>query len=443
LSGREIVELLLNSADDAGVDGTDSIFGRGILNIARAFEPQGATTLAGSTMAMALTGNGTSSGPLGDSLSRGGPRAIILDRYRRAYQLDLGKTVGRVAADKPLTRGLDSAGYQSASGGAGPVSFNLTVRRNRAGSLRGVLEPARLDGSQERAARAVAGMAVGRLSPKTMIALGISQSARALQRRLSGQWGEAFLVAEDPAARAGFQANPASSLAMRHRIGPIGVTVASERGRQWDADAAHRLDRSNYRSDSLALDGREGRLGYNFGLSRLEESQSILGSRFASTFLSGGSRTLFLDGSARFSLGSGWEAEGSYRRGWTTAETGGGLVRSARLTSDAFAAKLAKSGLLGSRDRIAFQVSQPLRVVGGGFGLHLPVDYSYATRTAVYGDRFMSLAPDGREIDYEMVYSLGLFGGQFDLNAFVRSDPGHVAAMKRDSGAAIRFKIGL
>lgn len=38
LTGRQIVELLLNSADDAGDPGTDKVFGRGILNIERALQ---------------------------------------------------------------------------------------------------------------------------------------------------------------------------------------------------------------------------------------------------------------------------------------------------------------------------------------------------------------------------------------------------------------------
>jgi hypothetical protein len=84
-----------------------------------------------------------------------------------------------------------------------------------------------------------------------------------------------------------------------------------------------------------------------------------------------------------------------------------------------------------------------LRVTGGGLGLHLPVEYSYATTTAVYGERFMSLAPRGRELDLETAYRIGLFGGWLDLNAFLRTNPGHIVRSKRDAGAAVRFRLGL
>ena len=40
LTGTQIVQLLLTSARDAGVAGTDDVYGRGILDIAAAFQPQ-------------------------------------------------------------------------------------------------------------------------------------------------------------------------------------------------------------------------------------------------------------------------------------------------------------------------------------------------------------------------------------------------------------------
>jgi subtilisin family serine protease len=92
LSGAQIVEILLGSADDAGAAGTDAIFGRGILNIERAFQPRGATSLAGTSVAVtAATGQGSST--MGDPTRRSAGGAIILDGYSRAYAVDLAKTL--------------------------------------------------------------------------------------------------------------------------------------------------------------------------------------------------------------------------------------------------------------------------------------------------------------------------------------------------------------
>jgi len=58
LTGQQIVNLLLTSARDAGAAGTDAIYGRGILDIARAFAPAGTTSLAGTTRVVPLAGTG-------------------------------------------------------------------------------------------------------------------------------------------------------------------------------------------------------------------------------------------------------------------------------------------------------------------------------------------------------------------------------------------------
>ena len=54
----------------------------------------------------------------------------------------------------------------------------------------------------------------------------------------------------------------------------------------------------------------------------------------------------------------------------------------------------------------------------------------------------MSLAPSGRELDFEAAYSRRLLGGDLGFNAFYRKDPGHIQASKDDLGGAIRYTLG-
>jgi subtilisin family serine protease len=80
LTGAQMVNLLLSSARDAGAAGTDTTFGRGILDIERAFAPIGTTTLAGSTTAVALgDSTGVSSGPMGDAFTAAPLGTVVLD----------------------------------------------------------------------------------------------------------------------------------------------------------------------------------------------------------------------------------------------------------------------------------------------------------------------------------------------------------------------------
>ena len=67
LTGSQITNILFQSADDLGAAGTDSIYGRGRLNIARAFQPIGSTSLAGSQTAVSTFSNGDMPAVAGDA----------------------------------------------------------------------------------------------------------------------------------------------------------------------------------------------------------------------------------------------------------------------------------------------------------------------------------------------------------------------------------------
>ena len=167
----------------------------------------------------------------------------------------------------------------------------------------------------------------------------------------------------------------------------------------------------------------------------------MLGSSFGASLSIGRSRTTFVDGSVELALGSGWLASASYRRGWTSVSGAGEMIEGGRLGTQAFSADFSKSRIFADQDRLALRITQPLRVVKGGFDLYMPVAYDYASGAATYGSRFMSLSPRGRELDYEVAYGRTMFGGYLDLNAFVRTDPGNVEAMRNDIGAAVRFNL--
>jgi hypothetical protein len=442
LTGAQIVELLLKTADDAGAAGTDAIYGRGILNIARAFQPQGASALAGSMAPISLSDNGTVSGPMGDAAPGLGGGAIILDGYSRAYVLDLASTLGRASQEQPLAQGMSGGNFRTAAASSGRLSVAVTIRRTADGR-RGVdMEQLQLGYEEGRRAKAVAGMALSRLTPKTALAFGFSQSGHMLRQQLAGRWDNAFLVARDPMSRTGFHPSADASIGLRHDIRPLALTVTSERGKVHMPGLRPRLDGPSYNLDALTFDRKIGPARFSLGASRLSEQATILGARFSSVLSDRGSRTLFAEGTASLDLGAGFEAYASYRRGWTSMPGTPSLVEKGRLRTEAFAFDLSRTGMFSAGDKIAFRVMQPLRVASGGFDLDMPVGYDYSTGIARFERRFFNLAPTGREIDYEVAYGLGLLGGRLDFNAFLRTDPGHVETMKKDLGTAIRFTLG-
>jgi hypothetical protein len=435
LTGKQIVDILFKSATDLGATGVDSTYGRGALNLARAFAPQGQTSLATSKAPVSLTTNGDLPAVAGDAKSGTALGAIILDGYNRAYVINLAKTLRAAAADHPLARSL-MGDVRVAGGNAGPVSIAMTVSE-RHDLIRGfALDRLGIGPDDARQARLIAGSAVARLDKKTAVAFGFSEGAKALERRLNGAGSDAFLIAKDIAGEPGFAAKRDSSVAVRRQFGQTGLTLSGETGNAWQ-DVKTSATGSPYRWTSVAVDRAFGPNWLSFGLSRLEEKESVLGGRMSDALGGGGAMSLFLDAEARHDFGNGWSADLMARRGWTSFGAG-------KFQTGAYSFDVSKSGVLGSRDTLGLRLAQPLRVEKGGLAMWLPTSYDYTTQTATSSFSTMSLKPSGRELDAELSYGSNLLGGNAWLggNLFYRRQPGHIAAAPDDAGAAIRFSLG-
>jgi hypothetical protein len=438
LTGKQIVEILFKSADDAGAAGWDSSFGHGILNVGRAFAPIGATRLAGSNLPVSMLRNGRVSEPMGDA-NMALPRVTVLDSYSRAFATDLGGTIGRPPVEPALGNALAGANYRTVQGAARNIGITLTTRRLVPGEPQSALAGLHLSKKEAEEARAIAGAAITRLPPRTAVALGISQSGRFLQQLLSGNTGASFMVARDPVERLGFHANPGATFAVRQDIGAANVTVMSERGEAKHHAEGPLPDRSRYSIQSVLAGRSRGRLSGWVGASQVEEESTVLGGRFSQAFSSGGSTSYFVDTGFELRLGRGWSAGGTHRRGWTRTKGTGGLLRQGELDTRAFTMDVSKRGSFTSGDTLALRVAQPLRVSSGGFDLSLPISFDHQESRARYASSFLNLSPRGRELDYELAYALRSWRWKLELNSFIRTEPGHFETRRADIGAALRF----
>ena len=145
-----------------------------------------------------------------------------------------------------------------------------------------------------RRSRLVAGSAIARIDRKTAVALGFSEGAKAMERRLSGAEAGAFLIAKDISGDPGFSAKRNGSLALRRNLGPVGVTISGETGSVWQ-EIKTSATGSPYRWSSVAIDRNFGKTWLSAGISRLDEKHTLLGGRMGTALGGGGSNTLFLD----------------------------------------------------------------------------------------------------------------------------------------------------
>ncbi len=409
LTGAQIAQLLLDSADDAGAAGTDATFGRGTLNIGRAFQPRGQTALAGSAVPLtAGVDQATLSPAMGDAGAQTGMGAIVLDDLGRAYAVDLARAV-RNARPRSSLAGALAHPVRGASLAAGPVSLSVSVAQ---------------------AGGSAAGAIATRLDPRTSFGFGFNRSLDSLAGQLAGRADPAFMVARSPADALGFDRQGQRSATLRHALEPVAVTLTAEAGEGLlfrDLPGARDLYlRSPYTLLGVGLDRRFGTLRLSGGLSRLDEGRTLLGARFGPLFGVNGGTTWFADSRADWRLGGGWSLAAAGRMGWSGV---------ADLRTSAFSIDLAKGGF-------TLRLAQPLRVDSGGFDLRLPVGYDYATGAVTLADQRLNLSPDGRELDLEASYSRLLLGGRLDANLFWRREPGHYAAAPDDVGAAMRWRLG-
>lgn len=440
MTGRQIVDLLYRTATDLGDPGVDAVFGRGALNIARAFQPQGQAKLAGSEIAVSLAANGLLPPASGDAKT-GKLNTVILDSYDRAFGIDLAGTLRRARTPEPLGAALGQD-LRSTHVEAGAVGVSLTAAERRGRPLGVGLAQQGLSYQDSRQARVIAGMAVARISDRTAVAMGFSEGAKTLEKRLAGVSDASFMIARDPHAAIGFDVKRGNAAAVRHQLGRIGLTLSGERGRVQNGSIGDitRLTppSSAFSSGMLTADAKVGPARLTLSGSRTREDATVLGGRFDAALGAPGATSWFVDAAAQGEIGTGWSASARYRRGWT----GFGSDGAGKLSTDAFAFDLARTGLFRRDDRLGLRVSQPLRVRSGGLSLMLPVSYSYQTLATDYALTAFNLAPEGRELDFEAAYGVPLAGGWIGANAFVRRQPGHIAAADDDIGGAIQFTLG-
>lgn len=441
LTGRQIVDLLLSTTTDLGAAGTDAIYGRGELNLARAFQPQGQQSIAGTPIPVPTGATGALGGPMGDATGKAGPEAIILDSYGRAFKADFSGTL-LVAKSAPKLAPALNMGTETRIAANQNLAVSLSVANRRDG-----VGPDRLDLSpRERSqARAIAGSVIAKLGNNRQVALGISRSSGALIDQMAIERAASFIAADAAQESFGFFSRPSSAFAYRQQVAGFGLTVAGESGdvRLWQEFAGDPL-RSRYRGYGYRLahvgfDRGVGPLHLKLSGTMLDERETILGGGTNMWTGETGARSWFADAGSTLSLGSEWRVEANYRRGWTRIAAAGLRDSADWLESDAWSADLTRFGVFSLRDSLSLRIAQPLRVRGGGLNLTLPTGYDYSTLQASFGRQFVSLSPTGRERDIEAAYATPFAGGNLSANAFWRTEPGHIEAAPNDLGVALRF----
>jgi len=442
LSPDQVVELLLATAIDLGAPGTDEVYGRGLLDLAAALGPQGPLTIP-----LGPAVDGASAGLPATGLRLGGAfgpgpdlgRAIFLDGYGRPYWVDLDHRRGATESGPNLLGWLapdeERLAFSAPLGRRGALAFELGAPLPRT-------PVARASGPSETSLdeRFALSAALGEASRLT-VAHGSS---------LQSQFGLASDDWNGPASllTGGVFGSPYLALA----DGGDGLALAQQLDDRWSMRVGlargERGDRDPHASGANALalgelvavaDGL--RLGLQLG--QLEEPDRVLDASGGGALgLGDGSSTTFLGLAGRTELSSGVEVFGQASFGLTRPGGGEpGLVRDLSvLYSSSFGLGLARRDLAVAGDRLSVAIAQPLRVEAGDAALDRPLGRTFEGQIVRRRER-IDLAPEGRELDLEIGYRVGLAGiGDLSVNWLTRVQPGHDAEARPDHALALRLQ---
>ncbi|MEZ5837650.1 MAG: S8 family serine peptidase [Geminicoccaceae bacterium] len=444
-SGKQVVERMLSTADDLGTPGVDGIYGHGRLNMEKALNPVGstsvaldnstagrATSLAG--MAVDLPAWADASG-LAASLND----VLIHDSQLFPFKADLSHSVR--TADNParIDSFLLSSDVRTVQVEAGDM-LSLAFAHEPAAGPEGLTR--RFDELDDggRVESYEVALALGEGS-KVTFARGygvMSDAPEHAVRQLAGgdmgPFGEALSPFSSLAsAQEGLRFD--TELDDSTRIG-----MAFARGGMRGSDGDSRIG-----SLTLSHDLGDGvQISSTVGV--MDESETALGGSLGGAAGGVDGRTSFVNLVAMAAVSDTFSMFGSLTSGWTDSGISQpGLVRGLDMgRSDAYAVGFSWRELAGA-DQLAVSLSQPLRPDEVTMNLDLP-GHEAGSGGPISRERSrVDISPDGRERNLQMIYRKAFDEEQrvtMAVGAFARFQPNHDADAATELGGGVRVGYG-
>lgn len=438
LSAADTVRVLLESATDLGLPGTDPIYGRGLLNIGAALQPLGAvstSTAAGVTVA--VTG-----------AALGGAPAF------GASPPELGEYVFLDSVGRDFTTALNVADSDGIHLGVDPAAFIRPHETLRSAQVGGAFfraqfrfESRDLSFFEPEASQRESNLAFNAEPRQTEARIGFAFS-QALSPQLALHAAQGFSARE--VDRIGAGKTPVSQLA---RDGFDDAFLPASRDAQSGMMAfvsgANRFDVLLARSteeapvgfaafDRAALEGlsaeRAGVISARVGASRsigsaalrLEsgvriDENGLLGARFGDVLgVNASSSTVYAAVELDAPLPLDWRFGARYAAGRSTTDadgTTGFLTGLENVVSNQFAIGAYRRNAFQSDDALRLAIVGPLQISSGSLLLTAPSAYDLSTRSLAFEDRVAPLGEGSREVDFEAGYGFrGPFGARFEAS---------------------------
>ncbi|MCK5359448.1 MAG: S8 family serine peptidase, partial [Gammaproteobacteria bacterium] len=435
LSSQEVVEILFNSATDLGAPGVDAIFGHGMLNVGAAIEAQGDI---GSS-------SDSSGGALGVGLAAvavGGGLAYFWSQNKKAKE-ELEKTLVFDSYDRPYIMDLNQAlSVQNSA----PTLFNIMNMFDRQTRSVGV----DLSNSLSLTLHANTNNPTDYIYLKDSDPfIDVEDQVRDedLAMKMAGKFnnGFSFNLQHNYAPASGFDKVGDLSLsdnfvwsssygAQYMGFGNISdnVSLGYQANNKLSFQlGANRLDdglTNGVSSNAVMMQGSYApteKSSVSLRVSNLYEDGSLLGGSSEGVFSVSNANTTAVGITAKYKVFEKFSLFGSFTEGFTNVdEQQGSFLQSfSGLRSQSWGTGVIGSDLFRYHDHAGFAISSPLRVSNGDADLIVPQSLD-GSRNTVSSTTHVSLAPEGREIDFEAFYRMNLnHSTQLGTSLTYRSTP--------------------
>lgn len=375
LSGVEAGNVILNSAKDIGADGTDEVFGRGIIDVKAALAPANpmisnsaaASPLTGTAMVVSPAFGGSTSASIQSALSD----VTVLDQYGRDYTGDISGLILQPLIDKTSDMARRVLG-QSQANTASITTPGLSMVVGTSAFDTGMLP---INGELVLENRLTNAQVAYRLDGKTQLTAGFNSIDNVLDDTMGLAPTTDVMLAYSPMAQTNIGLNRSLGSAR------LGLNVYSGS----DSDSS---------LTGAVLSLKRKSLAFKLGL--IDENGTIFGTPVGMGALrfGDGGQTAFLEVASGFDLGE-WSFDGFGSIGATRLKIGHDM-----LITDADAITTGRFGVTASRRALgglfSFGVAQPLVVIGGNATITAGSGYDLASRSLTFSDRRINMSGDIR-----------------------------------------------
>jgi hypothetical protein len=402
LTGRQAVEILLRTGRDAGDTGTDVVYGRGLLDIARAFQPVGATSspqAGGGAVMVGQTPGAFVGGAFGSAFRTPALDTIAYDEFQRLFRMNLGAAYAPAPRRSWQPENPEPMRQTSVSmDGPGGVRYAMVASAQILGPEPVMARYTPFDApwlGDEPRQEALFDVTAGRMSFAVWQGRG---GARSPFRGASGD---------------GFAALAQVDHAVRGAVNMGRFTFSAETGTGDRRAALQQVQRDASTYSRGALNWQGDGVGLSFSAGSLDERMGPLGAYMpAGSDFRLPSETRFAAFGGNLSLGRGMTLVGE--AGFGRTDIDGAFLK---LTDPALSSTW-RMGLvtpcpvqaLGCAN-LTWELSQPLRIESGAFSALLadiPLEYF---DPVTFSERSFSASPDGREINFALRSLHGLGDG--------------------------------